>query len=318
MVQGAMRDEVGRVLFYVRMPQLKRALQELGFLRSFILLFLLVFLLAGTYRLSSYALPGLCVSVVLAIHGGRKDKRFLSILFPAGISRILLAEYLTLSLFFLVPLVLRNPALALFTLPLICTVPFLNWTFSIRLRDRLHLVNGRLYEISSGLRRGWPLLVLTYAGSFLLASFLYGSLIGMLLTTVIIQSFYSYSEPASFLRLYSPRKEDFLKTKLKAHSLVFLTFNFPFLLLLLLFHPGYWHIGIIFLLFCVGLGIFTITAKYTFYQPPGPIRFLPLLNGIGFICILIPFLLPVLFIMTYRFYIKALQNIDNYYHAESI
>jgi hypothetical protein len=130
--------------------------------------------------------------------------------------------------------------------------------------------------------------------------------------TFIITSFYNEFEPVHILREGGYSSKRFLRQKLYQHSGYLLLLYTPVLLINTIFNFEYWIVNLLFIPVQLSLLCFAICFKYSVYEPSKNLTAGSLILTMVSLCALIPYLLPVPLVMTFIYYRKAKNNLDNY------
>lgn len=312
----------------IRLRMLVRFLEELGFVYIFIgllisLPFLIPFIGLVKYVYGGFIYFAIQLFLLLSIHSGRKDKKFLTLVSEKPLS-IYVVEYLLLSIpFILLISFTKHWYLSAAVLAVCVIIPLLNISFS---KKKLHLptipfIPNSAFEWKSGLRISYIYFILIWlAGAGL--SFLVGAVpVAIILLNLVTASFYMESEPKLLLEVFEKPPSAFLWFKIKQALLLFFVVISPLVLLFLIFHLQYWYVIAYILFAATLLLVFSILQKYAFYEENvNASSRNSLLLFFAFLAFYIPlliFLLPVMFMLGYRFYKKSLQNLSPHLYAFS-
>jgi hypothetical protein len=303
----------------LRLMQFSRALSGLGLIRSLFLMGLAGF--AGVFIFSltseypgSYYVSGGFVLLIMSIQSKRPDKLFLKSNF-VNYKLICFAEYLLLvspALVFLVIHLQWIPVLIL-----IASVTLLvHWEF--KLKQYYHfallqrLIPSESFEWKAGVRKNMVFLIplwITGIG----ASFFTGSVPVVLFVLGIIPfSFYEKGEPFQMIIASELSAGRFLFGKVKTLVLIFTVISFPLITAFLIFHSGRWYIPLAEYFIFISLYIFLILTKYAFYEPDSKSPAAQTIAAIGILCGMIPVFLPVVWLLSVRFYFKSRKNLNFY------
>lgn len=80
----------------------------------------------------------------------------------------------------------------------------------------------------------------------------------------------------------------------------------------MVFHHDIWYIPIIEYFIFISLYIYVILTKYAFYEPNSKSKAAQVFGVIGVIGGIIPVLLPVVWLLSIRFFFKSKENLNIY------
>ncbi len=301
--------------------QLKRVLISLGLFRFvFVLVIFILGLLAfftvlktgQNLELASAALLILLASLQIQ----RRDKPFLKLHF-SNFKTILFAGYLMLSMPVLAFLVyfLRWELLAL----LLAGTYFITF---IDLKSKTRFGNSVFqkwlpndaFEWRSGMRKNLPFLLLIFltgigfsflTGAVPLAIFAYG---------VFPIKFYEKGEPVQMLIAGEQSAMRLMLQKFRMHFVIFSLLTLPLITAFLIFHLEYWYIVLAEYILFLSLHLFFIVLKYAFYIPNEKPAAVEVFTAVGTVGIVIPFLLPIVWVLTVWMFFRAKSNLKPYLH----
>jgi hypothetical protein len=305
-----------------------RFLEELGFLYLIVGLLILIPVLVpviGLVKLKSggFIFLGIQLFFIFSIHSGRKDKNFLKMVADKPL-QIFIAEYFLLSFpFILLISFTKQWYLAAFTLPFCILIPLLNFSFSKKKLNlvRIPFIPDSAFEWKSGLRTAYVYFILSWIiGAGL--SFLVGAVpVAIIILNLIVASFYMEGEPKLLLEVFERSASRFLWFKIKQALIFFWIITLPLVLLFLVFHLQYWYIIAYIVFSATLLLVFSVLQKYAFYEENvNATTRNSLLLFFAFLAFYVPFLiflLPVMFMLAFRFYKKSLQNLSAHLYAFS-
>jgi hypothetical protein len=312
------------VLIKIRLIQLKRETQKLGFFYTLLLIFLLAAasLYAGIYyhrAQTAVIISAAILLVVLYIHFNRKDLAFISkhVQFPA---QNIYAEYMVFSLPFALPAVFSpqwfHYPLILLLLGCIAVIK-VNTVQKTPLPRLGRLIRADAFEWIGGIRKKYISLILLFIIAAALCWLRIAPLIFLFLITTTILSFYMEGESLQVLYAYSSNAKKMLYKKTKTHLIMLSLLLLPVLIVNSIFNPGLVLLNIAFWFVQLTLLSFVILLKYATYLPGNQ----NMLNStlIAFVslgCVL-PFILPVPVIMNFINYRKAIKKLQLYYHDKA-
>jgi hypothetical protein len=144
-------------------------------------------------------------------------------------------------------------------------------------------------------------------------SFFVGSVPLVLFILGILPSgFYSTGESLPMLLVFEMKASKLVVYKIKMQIILFSIISAPIILSFLVFHSDLWYLPLIEYILLISLHIYIILAKYAFYQPNQKTPTANVFNSIGAMAILIPFLIPVIWILSIWFYLKSIENLNLY------
>jgi hypothetical protein len=310
-----------KYFFLLRVRQIVRIFVEIGILRSLILLVLsafAVFKLVLFTKDHEVLIASVAFLSILSVHFKRKDKKLLTSIFDQPFF-IYLVEYFFISTPSLLALAAVNGWLFFSALILsILILSFTNYEKAISVSAAIKgsgLLSRLPVEWTSGLRRSWPGFIILYV--IALFSYSYSTAIPLLIviSVIIICSFFNECEPYQLVDLYHRAPFDFLKLKYIQHLKVFWILYSPLLLFYTFFFPQYWFVFFVVFVVCSTLIVLTISTKYSSYLPNEELGMNSILIIISLCCFLIPFLSPIPFFLVIRNHRRAVKNLETYLYA---
>ena len=307
-------------LLYVRSRQVKRLIADLRFY-TWILLALIGALSYFSYlvfkeeRSSLFPFILLLVSCFL-LQVSRTDKQFL-FLHVRNYKTEIFFEYLILTFPFAVSS-LATPAWYFYPLFLLLLFPIASISYSFkrvtRLRKLSNFIPAKNFEWISGIRRMYPGLIILCLCALAFSWFRIAPLFFLFLITASFVSFYNECEPLDLLFASGKSSSDLLRTKIRTQAKMLLTAYLPVLIINLVFNPGDWLLIVLFLFMQVLLLSFAICQKYSNYRPMQMSSSNSVITSMVILSSVIPYLLPLPLLMTWRSYGRALTNLDYYFH----
>jgi hypothetical protein len=306
-------------LIKIRWKQFYRSLTELGLFR--------VLFLAGLVGFAVYILFMQCESspndfyavaiyvfLLVQLQIKRRDKLFLKSHF-ANYKKILLAEYSLLStpLLFCLTFHFQWAALAA-SLALTYFLPYLDFVPKQRgLNTKIQqLIPGLCFEWKAGIRKTLLLIVPIWMIG-MATSFYIGSVPLVLFVLGLIPlNFYENGEPLQMLIAFERSSNKFLFQKIKMQTILFSILALPLMAAFLVFHPDRWYIPVVEYLLFISLHIYAILLKYAFYVPNSKSSAAQTFGAIGAIGTLIPFFIPLVWLLSVRFYFKSIKTLNFY------
>lgn len=308
-------------IFKVRIIQIKRQFEGLGIIYSLLVILALlttIYVSQVGYSNSSSAWKTtlIIISLILFIHLSRRDLIFVHRQIQYPVQNIFY-EYVLLSIPFIITCIFNaqwfHMPILLFAVYIISLIKInqTNKTYCASLSGIVHSTN---FEWISGIRKH-ALYLFVFAGLALTTCWLkIVPLFFLWMFTAIVSSFYFECEPLQLLFASDKKSKQFLKLKVQNHSKLLLAVYCPVLLINSIFHPDAIWIIVLFIIVQLTFLAFAILLKYSVYSPNDNLNHNSVVLSISFIGSIIPFLLPVSFIMCVRNYRKAVKNLDSYFN----
>jgi hypothetical protein len=147
----------------------------------------------------------------------------------------------------------------------------------------------------------------------LFTSFFIGSVpIVLFILGVIPFSFYEKGEPYQMILAYEMGPTQFLFRKIKMQISLFSLLSLPLIAAFLIFHRETWYIPIIEYFIFISLYIYLILTKYAFYEPNRKSPPAQVFGAIGAFSGIIPVFLPLVWLLSIRFFFKSKENLNVY------
>lgn len=299
----------------IRFIQIYRGAKDLGLVRVLFLIGIILAILCSVFQgvnegLNVMYLSLLCIFVIFFIHMNRQDKFFLKSHF-VNYKWIYLSEYLILNLpffvFYLYYALFLPMALLVFGIGVVINVKLSIKPRSFNTKFQ-QLIPADCYEWKAGIRK-----TLIYVGGIIVlgisTSFIQTLPIFIFILGVIPLSFYQKGEPYQMIIASEMSSRSFLLCKLKKDIFLTTFLLSPLIIVFMVFHYHIWYVLIAEYLIIISMHIYILFVKYAFYKEnsKSPI----VLLSFSF-SVLIPFLIPVIWIMSIYFYYKSKKNL-NYY-----
>jgi hypothetical protein len=301
--------------------QLKRVLISLGLFRFvfvlavFVLACLALFAVLKTGQNLEMA-TGAITLLILAIQVQRTDITFLKIQFH-HYRKILFIEYLILSIpltGFLIFFLRWELIMILFAA--IILIPFIEIKWSGRFRNSAfqNRLPDDAFEWKAGVRKNlWIILLIFFAG--LGFSFLTGAVpLAVFALGVFPLKFYERGEPAQMLIVLERNASGLILKKFKIHLLIFSCITAPLIFAFLIFHFELWYIVLAEYVLFLSLHFYFIVIKYAFYVPNEKPAAVEVFTAIGTVGVIIPVLLPIVWVLTVWMFFRAKRNLKPYLH----
>ncbi|MDD2550716.1 MAG: hypothetical protein PHD00_11545 [Bacteroidales bacterium] len=306
-------------LLNIRFKQAYREILKIGLFRIAVLLglaimvFFFLFMQASQLPNASYASIAILLLIVV-LHIKRGDRLFLRINFNSY-KWVYFVEYTLVTFPFLIFLMIHSYwylALSMvFVLGIIVQLDFKINRISYNTRIQ-RWIPSQCFEWKSGARSSFILIVCVWLIGLLLSFFVGSVPISMMVLGVISLNFLENGEPYQMLVAYEKAPNKFLLLKIRLQVVLLSIVCAPLFLSFLVFHYQLWYIPLLILLvFCV-LQVYSTFVKYSFYEPNSSSPAAQLLLGVGIVSFMVPVLVPLVFLLTFRFYFKAKQNLNFY------
>lgn len=304
----------------IRFKQLYRAIEGIGFFRAIFLVGLFAFMGFVLFKQTeilpnAYYILGIYLLLIVLIQLKRQDKLFLKSHFK-NYKLIYFTEYFILIIPLLVCLIYHYQWISTFIL-----FPSLFLIVNLDLKLKRRDLNTKIqqcipydsFEWKGGLRKSFLFLVPLWIIS-LATSFFIGSVpIAIFIFGIVALDFYEKSEPYQMILAYEMSTPRFLFHKISLQIIVFSFITIPLIILFMFFHYEYWYIPIAEYFIFISLNIYFILTKYAFYEPNTKSPTTVIFGTIGIVATLfIPFLLPVIWILSVWFYFKSTDKLNLY------
>jgi hypothetical protein len=294
-------------------------LAGVGLIRILFLIGLLTFILflafAATSKTpDSFYVAGITAFILLMIQAKRQDKLFLKTTFE-HYRLIFFAEYLLLASVSLAFLVFHFE-----WIPFLVLISAIYLIVQLELRSVRRSLNSRLqqlipsecFEWKGGVRQTLFILIPLWMIG-LGTSFSTGSVpVVLFIIGIIPFSFYEKGEPYQMIIAFEKSVTQFLFRKIRMQILLFSILVAPLILAYLVFHPELWYIPVVEYLIFVSLYIYLILTKYAFYEPNQKSAAAQIFGAIGAFGGFIPVFLPVVWLLSVRFFYKSKANLIVY------
>ena len=303
----------------IRLKQFFRGVIGIGIFRIIFLILLFgylmtfVFLLTGNQENALYVV-GTISLLTLWIQTKRKDKVFLKTNYEKY-KLIYFTEYVALSFIAIIFLTINLqwiPLLILLTA--FCLIIQLDIKMKQRsLNTKLQLmIPSECFEWKAGVRKTIFILIpIWFIGFF--TSFLTGSVpIVMFILGIIPFSFYETGESYQMIIALEKSPNSFLFQKIKMQIWLYSVISLPLIAAFIVFQSKIWYIPIAEYFIFISVHTYTILTKYAFYEPNNKSQAAVAFGTIGALGGIIPVFLPVVWLLSIRFFFKSLENLKIY------
>lgn len=302
----------------IRSKQGIRIINDIGIGR-FLFVFLLLAGVSGMVfmaiqtKTGAYLITVCCLIFIGILHFNRKDLIFL--LTHVEQFRLLISlEYIFVSIPVIAGLLYWQKFIVLLIFLTLMSA-IVATTKSLRKRTLntwlQRLIPDDCFEWKSGIRSSLlylsPLYIIGLA-----ASWWPGTIpVVMIVLGLAAVGFTEKNEPLPMLLVYELSPNQLLLFKIRNQVKLYSIVVFPLLLLYILLNPDYWYIVSAIYLLNIMIQAYAVLTKYSFYQPH-VISGNQVFNILGSVSIFIPFLLPLILILSIRFYFRSVSNLNQY------
>ncbi len=195
-------------------------------------------------------------------------------------------------------------------------VPFIKHTFTTKnyFKKNSSFFSASNFEWISGFRKSYLILIPLYLLAIGFCWFKILPLFILWMTTFVISSFYTECESLQILRAEGLSSKKFMQKKLLQHTSYILLLNVPILLINTAFNLDYWFINLLFVFVQLTLVCFVICLKYSSYIPNNTSTPNGIMMTMVMLGTIIPFLLPIPFLLSIYHYRKVIHNLRFYLH----
>ncbi len=303
----------------IRLKQFYRGLIGVGLIRIIFLVGLVGFIafvlfIETSKSPDSYYITGITSLILLMVQTKRQDKPFLKTNFD-NYRLICLTEYLILASIIIAFLIFHFQ-----WIPLLLLISAIYLIIHLDLKSKQHNLNTRLqqfipsecFEWKGGVRQILFFLIPLWIIG-LCTSFFIGSVpIVLFILGIIPFSFYEKGEPYQMILAYEMGTNQFLFHKIKMQISLFSVLTMPLIAAFLVFHYERWYIPIAEYFIFISLYIYLILTKYAFYEPNRKSTSAQVFSAIGAFSGIIPVFLPVVWLLSIRFFFKSKENLNIY------
>jgi len=174
------------------------------------------------------------------------------------------------------------------------------------------LIPSRSFEWKAGARKNYLFMAVIWVAG-MLASFIVGVVpVAIIVLAFIIFGFYQQNEPVSILISRELGTKKFLWDKIVDLQLQFTLLFAPLLLAFFIFHPQFWFVPVLEYVLFSFVFVYIVLMKYAFYEPGSKNSANQILVAFGPLSILVPFMLPVIWLLSIKFYFNAKSNLKIY------
>jgi hypothetical protein len=303
----------------IRLKQFYRGFIGIGLFRFLFLillagyLFVFVFMLTATQQSALY-IAGITALIVLFIQTKRKDKLFLKTNFNRY-QFIYLVDYIVFTSIVITFLMIHMQWIPLsILLSAICLITQVDIKVKQRsLNTRLQLmIPSECFEWKAGVRQTFFILVPIWIIGFCTSFFIASVPIVLFVLGIIPILFYEQGEPYQMIVSYEMGTNRFLMHKIKMQFILFSILSLPLMIAFIVFHYEIGYIPIVEYFIFVSIHTYLILTKYAFYEPNSKSQAATTYGAIGAVSGIIPIFLPVVWLLSVRFFLKSRKNLNIY------
>ena len=296
-----------------------RASSGLGLFRSLFVAFLLLFLLMALYTYisipewSGWISAAYLVSIFI-IHIKRPDTQFLKVNF-INYRLVFFFEYVLLAFLLLVFLLyFQFFELASVTLLAIAAIPFLGFSFQKKgLNNRIiRAIPDEAFEWKAGIRKNFIFGIIVWLTGMFTSGYVGSVPVAIIMLSLVVVNFFEVGEPLSILISPELNPKQFLFRKLVLSQTIISIIFLPLVMAFVLFHPELWYIPVIEFVLISFILCYAIFLKYAFYKPNEQLVAGQVFTAIGAMSLFLPFLIPMVWVLSVRFYYQSISNLKPY------
>jgi len=288
-------------------------------LRSLFVFFLIVFFLMALYSYLSLPewnkwISAAYLASILIIHVRRPDKQFLKVNIT-NYRVVLFFEYVLLALPLLGCLLyFQFFKLAAVTLLVLAIIPFLGFSFQKKgFNNRIiWAIPDEAFEWKAGIRKYFVFGIIVLLTGMLTSGYVGSIPIASILLSLIVVNFFESGEPLSILISLELSPKQFLYRKLIIAQTIICIMLLPLALAFLFFHADLWYILVIEFILISFVLWYAILLKYAFYKPNQQLVAGQIFSAIGALSLFLPFMIPLVWVLSVRFYFKSVANLNPY------
>ncbi len=303
----------------IRIKQFYRSLKGIGLFRTIFLVGLSVLAAVYIFKLSSepagsfYLTAGVVLFVAI-LHVNRQDKTFLKVTFTRY-KFLYFVEYLILVSVVLAFMIYNHQ-----WIPFMVLIIFLCLIIQVDTKKTHNNLNTNLqkaipsacFEWKAGIRQLFYMVVPLWLLGLFTSFFTASVPVVLLFLGMFPFSFYEKGEPYQMITAFEMSPAKFMMYKIKMHVILFTVLTFPLIAAFIVFYFQVWYIVVIEYFVFISLHIYLILIKYTFYEPNSKSQAAQVLASLGALGAIIPVFLPIVWLMSIRFYYRSNENLKQY------
>lgn len=306
-------------ILHIRFKQVYRAASGLGLFRSLFLTALMIFLLIALYTYVSLPewsgwISAAYLASIFIMHIKRADEQFLKVNI-ANYRAILFFEYLLLAMPLLICLIyFQFFELASVTLIGLAAITFLGFAFQKKgLNNRIiKAIPDEAFEWKAGIRKYFIFGIIVWLTGMFTSGFVGSAPIAILVLSLMVANFYESGEPLTILLSSELNPKQFLFRKILIVQAICSVVLLPLIIAFFIFHAELWYIPVIEFVLISFFLWYSILLKYAFYKPNQQLIAGQIFTAIGAMSLFLPFLIPLVWILSVRFYFKSIANLNTY------
>jgi len=313
------KKEMIQAIFKIRLKQIYRITKGIGIIRWAFLMGLFGFIAYVLFKQTgifpnSYYSIGIYMTMIFLFQTNRNDKSFLKIHFN-NYKLILLLEYTLLLIPLLICLIYYNYWILTISV-IVFTSLIINLNFKLRQKSInsfiQKLIPSNCFEWKSGIRKTL-FVIIAFWTIGLFTSFFIGSVpVVLFILGLFPLSFYDKAEPIQMILSHEMGTNKFLFYKIKMQLTLFTILSFPLIIAFLIFHIDRWYIPIVEFIILSTTHIYLVLTKYAFYKTNSKSSGAQAFGVIGTLGIIMPVFIPLVWLLSIRFYFKSLKNLNFY------
>lgn len=309
------------IFLNIRMKQLVRLLNPIGLGRFIVLVFLAVFCFLAIVkytesRTGAIIICSLFLTSIFTLHQQRKDSHFLKCYVDQY--RILyFLEYSVLALPVFIGLLINSMYLEASILLLLLTGVV--YTGKKKKQTGLNTllqekIPAHAFEWKSGIRSSFFYMIIIWTTGLIASPWLGSIPVAIFILGVIVTGFNEKGESLPMLLTFEMSASKLVMHKIKTQLYLYSILVAPLLLAFVVFHYPYWYIGLGIYLFFLLIISYSILLKYAFYAPGNNAVSKQIFIALGVVSALLPFLIPVVMLLSIRFYLRSIQTLKPLLH----
>jgi len=258
-------------VIYVRVKQLSRILNDLGFVRFLFIMAVVASVSYGAFMGTAYddgcmIILALTITSIYFIQINRGDPSFLKA-HVVNYKVVQLIEYLSISLPVIAGLVFHHQwtELLIFFFLVYVVVLFVKPLKKRALNTFIQRsVFDSAYEWKGGLRKSFYWFIFIVITSLVTSSWPGSIPIGIILTGLIVLGYTETNEPLTYLLSFEKPPVSFLLNKMKLQVILYSVTTMPLIIIYVILNTGLWYLAVIPYLLITIVQAYSIVCKYTF------------------------------------------------------
>lgn len=308
-----------KAIIKIRFKQVLRAILEIGLFRTVFLVglsvfFVFVIFMQTAEKLNSFYTSGVYLIIITLIQVKRQDKQFAKIHF-SNFRLIFFLEYLSLMTPLFIGLIYHMQWITMAS-----AIAITLFIASLDLKPKpkslntfiQKLIPSDCFEWKGGVRKNLVFIVIVFIIG-IAASFFVGTVpVVIFIMGILPLGFYEKGESLQMIVAFEMGTNRFLLHKIKMQTALFLLLSIPLIIAFLFFFPDKWYIPVTEVFLFLTIHIYIILLKYAFFQPNIKHNGSEIFGAIGAVGIILPFFIPLVWLLSVHFYIKSRENLNFY------